>query len=93
MQDRIYTVTCPSCGTVHNGQIGYMSPHQGYYYCQGCTATVNVDPYTGGVIPNDILAQRDYVFKKKHYPGLGTVKKLSMQHHLELIADFFERTR
>ncbi len=29
--------------------------------------------------------------KKKHYPGLGYVKKLSMQHHIELIADFIER--
>lgn len=30
------------------------------------------------------------LYNKKHYPGLGTVKKLSMQHHLELIADFFK---
>jgi len=28
--------------------------------------------------------------KKKHYPGLGYVKKLSMQHHIELIADFIK---
>ena len=26
--------------------------------------------------------------KKQHYPGLGYIKKLSMQHHIELIADF-----
>ncbi len=26
--------------------------------------------------------------KKQHFPGLGMVKKLSMQHHVELIADF-----
>ena len=25
-----------------------------------------------------------------HYPGLGTIKKLSMQHHIELIADFLK---
>ena len=31
------------------------------------------------------------LFKKQHYPGLGYVKKLSMQHHLELVADYFER--
>jgi hypothetical protein len=31
------------------------------------------------------------LFQKKHYPGLGYVKKLSMQHHLELIADFNKR--
>ncbi|MBA7584057.1 hypothetical protein ES708_26009 [subsurface metagenome] len=31
------------------------------------------------------------LFDKKHYPGLGYVKKLSMQHHIELIADFIKR--
>ena len=31
------------------------------------------------------------LYKKKHYPGLGYVKKLSMQHHIELIADFIKR--
>jgi hypothetical protein len=34
-------------------------------------------------------------FKKlhanKHFPGLGVVKKLSMQHHIELIADFLSK--
>ena len=31
------------------------------------------------------------LFKKKHYPGLGYVKKLSMQHHIELIAHFLNK--
>lgn len=31
------------------------------------------------------------LFEKKYYPGLGYVKKLSMQHHLELIADFLRK--
>ncbi len=31
------------------------------------------------------------LYKKQHYPGLGYVKKLSMQHHIELIADFIEK--
>ena len=75
MQDRIYTVTCPSCGTVPNGPIGYMSPYQGYYYCLGCKATVNINPDTGEVIPYDILAQRDYIVRKQHYPGLYESKK------------------
>ncbi|MBI1418782.1 MAG: sce7725 family protein [Limimaricola sp.] len=26
----------------------------------------------------------------RHYPGLGYVKKLSMQHHIETLADYFE---
>ena len=31
------------------------------------------------------------LFDKKHFPGLGYVKKLSMQHHIELIADVLKR--
>ena len=31
------------------------------------------------------------LFEKQHYPGLGYVKKLSMQHHLELIIDFLKK--
>ena len=33
------------------------------------------------------------LYQKQHYPGLGYVKKLSMQHHIELIADFFRREK
>ncbi|MEC4684305.1 MAG: sce7725 family protein [Nitrospirota bacterium] len=31
------------------------------------------------------------LFKMQHYPGLGYVKKLSMQHHIELMANFISR--
>lgn len=31
------------------------------------------------------------LYRREHYPGLGYVKKLSMQHHIELMADFLER--
>ncbi len=31
------------------------------------------------------------LYNEKHYPGLGYVKKLSMQHHIELIAHFLEQ--
>ncbi|MCF8024825.1 MAG: sce7725 family protein [Desulfobacteraceae bacterium] len=31
------------------------------------------------------------LYKKGHYPGLGYVKKLSMQHHIELIANYISR--
>ena len=31
------------------------------------------------------------LYQKKHYPGLGYVKKLSMQHHIELIAEYIGR--
>jgi len=32
------------------------------------------------------------LYDRKHFPGLGYVKKLSMQHHLELIADYIKST-
>lgn len=31
------------------------------------------------------------LFESSHFPGLGYVKKLSMQHHLELLSDFLSR--
>ncbi len=31
------------------------------------------------------------LYEKGHYPGLGYVKKLSMQHHIELLANYFEQ--
>jgi hypothetical protein len=31
------------------------------------------------------------LFDKQHYPGLGYAKKLSMQHHLELIVNFLNQ--
>lgn len=31
------------------------------------------------------------LYGKKHFPGLGYVKKLSMQHHLELVAEFLSK--
>lgn len=46
--------------------------------------------------PNSIIFKSDAcseyleLFRLKHYPGLGYVKKLSMQHHIELIANCLE---
>lgn len=38
-------------------------------------------------------AYRQYkqFYNEGHYPGLGFVKKLSMLHHIEVLADFFNR--
>ncbi|MCF6174656.1 MAG: sce7725 family protein [Victivallaceae bacterium] len=47
--------------------------------------------------PNSLIykstACTEYIdlYKKQHYPGLGTVKKLSMQHHIELMTNFIQR--
>lgn len=37
---------------------------------------------------SDALKEFVKLADEKHFPGLGYVKKLSMEHHLELIADF-----
>ncbi|MNE21821.1 hypothetical protein D3C80_1149990 [compost metagenome] len=28
------------------------------------------------------------LYNKKHFPGLGYIKKLSMKHHIEVLADY-----
>ncbi|GGW72578.1 sce7725 family protein [Alteromonas halophila] len=38
---------------------------------------------------NAIAEFRDF-HTRKHFPGLGYVKKLSMQHHIEVLADYFK---
>jgi hypothetical protein len=30
--------------------------------------------------------------RQGHFPGLGHVKKLSMNHHIETLADYFRKT-
>lgn len=30
------------------------------------------------------------LYKRKHFPGLGYIKKLSMQHHIELLSDYLK---
>jgi hypothetical protein len=30
------------------------------------------------------------LYKQKHFPGLGYVKKLSMNHHIETLAEYFK---
>jgi hypothetical protein len=47
--------------------------------------------------PNSLIykskACEEYIdlFRKKHYPGLGYVKKMSMQHHIELVAYYLKK--
>jgi len=44
-----------------------------------------------GVYISKACIEYNHLLYQKHYPGLGYVKKLSMQHHLELIAEYFKR--
>lgn len=53
-----------------------------------------VDKYSepgSNIISSNACNQFVKLFEKKHFPGLGKVKQISMQHHLELIADFLSR--
>jgi hypothetical protein len=46
---------------------------------------------TSGIYGSEAIEEFEDLHRREHYPGLGYVKKLSMQHHIELIADFLER--
>lgn len=46
---------------------------------------------TSRIYRSDAIEEFEDLRRREHYPGLGYVKKLSMQHHIELIADFLER--
>ena len=67
--DRIYTVTCPYCGTVHNSPVSHMQHNQAYFYCRKCRTRVNINPDTGGVISYDVWTEPNRNLKM-NYPGL-----------------------
>lgn len=41
------------------------------------------------ILETDAIREFRELHRKRHFPGLGYVKKLSMNHHIETIADFF----
>ncbi len=41
-------------------------------------------------IETDAIEEFRDLHRRGHYPGLGYVKKLSMKHHVETLADYFE---
>ncbi len=42
------------------------------------------------IFKSPAIKEYQVLYQKQHYPGLGYVKKLSMQHHIELIANFLK---
>jgi hypothetical protein len=44
---------------------------------------------TSQLLETEALKEFLDLHSRGHFPGLGYVKKLSMQHHLETMADFF----
>ena len=53
------------------------------------TAELNRD--NSQLMETDACKEYQNLYDKQHFPGLGYVKKLSMQHHIELIANFQSR--
>lgn len=43
------------------------------------------------IFESSAVAEFRELHAKKHFPGLGYVKKLSMKHHIETLADFLRR--
>lgn len=43
------------------------------------------------VLHTEAVDEFQGLYRRRHYPGLGYVKKLSMQHHVELMAEFLGR--
>jgi hypothetical protein len=49
-----------------------------------------LDEPSSKVLESEAVKEFRELHKKKHFPGLGYVKKLSMKHHIETLAAFFE---
>lgn len=49
---------------------------------------VELDSGTSKLFPSTAIAEFRELHEKGHFPGLGQVKKLSMRHHIETLADF-----
>ncbi|MCW5731271.1 MAG: sce7725 family protein [Alphaproteobacteria bacterium] len=48
-------------------------------------------PGTSKVLETRAVEEFRELNARKHFPGLGYIKKLSMQHHIETLADYFDR--
>jgi len=44
------------------------------------------------VLETDAVKEFRMLHKQGHFPGLGYIKKLSMSHHIETLADYFKAT-
>src|ERR1700741_108010 len=45
------------------------------------------------VLETDAVKEFRTLHRRRHFPGLGYIKKLSMNHHIETLADYFKRVR
>jgi hypothetical protein len=49
-------------------------------------------PGSSKVLETGAVREFRSLYEKGHFPGLGYVKKLSMQHHIETLADYFNHS-
>ena len=52
-----------------------------------------LDNGSGYIIETSAIEEFRDLHRRGHYPGLGYVKKLSMKHHIETLADYLGRAR
>ncbi|MDH0340339.1 sce7725 family protein [Chromobacterium haemolyticum] len=52
-----------------------------------------LDSKTSKLLETTAIKEFRDLHQKKHFPGLGHVKKLSMKHHIETLADFIKNNR
>ena len=50
-----------------------------------------LDRPSSKVLETDAVKEFRMLHKQGHFPGLGYVKKLSMNHHIETLADYFKK--
>lgn len=59
-------------------------------FAQALAALVaKLDSRTSKILETEAIKEFRELYAKKHFPGLGYVKKLSMKHHIETLAAFF----
>jgi hypothetical protein len=55
------------------------------------TMMKTLDSPKSKVLETGAVKEFRVLYKQGHFPGLGYVKKLSMNHHIETLADYFKR--
>ncbi len=51
-----------------------------------------IDKRTSKVLETSAVKEFRDLHRQGHFPGLGYIKKLSMNHHVETLADYFQKT-
>lgn len=49
-----------------------------------------LDSGNSGLLETNAIKEFRELYNKRHFPGLGYVKKLSMKHHIETLVDYFK---